>query len=414
MIHRITQKLAHLKRGRSRRGAWLLILLAVYLGSTGQTYATNQRDLVTMGINYFRLSVDCDGTSASFTGSDNIQIAFNFLATQSGMNAIAAAGIVGNLMAESSVNPKSSERGGQTIGIAQWEGQRDDALKAFAAAHGKPWDDLTVQLEFLWQEATTSYSTVLEHVKSATTPEDAAMQWMGPNVTSDGHNDTGGFENPAHATDHADRRRSNARDVYQKYASQIPGSSGGSITTATTTCGAANPGAFIEYKQCSYKGKTVPWADKPYGSGTICTSGCGPSAMAMIITNLTGQQITPDLTAAYGEAHGTVYSGGGSSWNIADVVGSHWGLKAQELGTDISKINATLQAGGLVLASGTGPDPFTDAGHFIVIRAVTPDGKWMTGNSAGYDSSKPYNPQEVMQSIIRHGDTWALTRATQV
>lgn len=423
MIRNITQRLEGLKpRGR---GTWLLIFLAVYMGSTGQTFAITQRDLVTEGIDYFRLSVDCDGTSASFTGSDNIQIAFNFLATQSGMNAVAASGIVGNLMAESSVNPQSVQGGKNSLtlppsifgsagyGIAQWTSEgRQKNLIAFAQQMGKQEGTMEVQLPFLWKEATTGYKTVLDHVEAATTPEDAAMQWMGPNIS--GPNDSGGFENPRHDVDHADVRRSNARNVYQKYASQVPGPSGGTVATAATPCGASNPGAFIEYKQCSYNGKTVPWADVPYGSGNVCSSGCGPSAMAMIITNLTGTQVTPGTTAAYGDKNGTVYSGGGSSWNIADVIGSHWGLKSQELGTDIQKINNALQNGALVLASGTGPDPFTKEGHFIVIRAVTPDGKWMTGNSANYDSSKPYDPQQVMQSIIRHGDTWALTKTTQV
>ena len=131
--------------------------------------------------------------------------------------------------------------------------------------------------------------------------------------------------------------------------------------------------------------------------------------MAMIITNLTGNRVTPDQTATYGAANGTLEKNGlgGSKWNIAEVVGSHWGLKSQDLGTDITKINQILQTGGLVLSSGTGADPYTPAGHFIVIRAVTSDGKWLTGNSANFDSSKPYDPAQV---IVNMRNAWGLTK----
>ena len=97
------------------------------------------------------------GSSATFTGlsgNDNAQKSFNFF-IKKGLSPAAAAGIIGNFMQESGCDPSKHQVGGPAQGIAQWEGARLEALYAFAASQGKPWDDLETQLEFLWQELTT-------------------------------------------------------------------------------------------------------------------------------------------------------------------------------------------------------------------------------------------------------------------
>ncbi|HSX05982.1 MAG TPA: phage tail tip lysozyme [Candidatus Saccharimonadales bacterium] len=375
------------------------------------------------------------GTS-TLQGNSNEQKAFNFFISQ-GLSPIAAAGIVGNLKEESQVDPTSVQGGKDSAtippsiydsggyGIAQWTSYgRQKNLIEYAQKNGVQLGDpsgvpgnLTVQLEFLWQEANNSYSTVLQHVKAAATPGDAATQWMGPNIT--GADRSGGFENPLASAAHEDVRRKNAEDIYKANIGSTPTAAAAATDTTGSSCAAADVSTdgFIEYKQCVYRQfskavqqESAQWAGKPYGHSTVCAAGCGPSSMAMIITNLTGQRITPDVTAAYGAAHGTqeALPDSGSLWNIADVVGSHWGLKSKELGRSVTNINTVLQAGGLVLATGRdAPDPFTVGGHFIVIRALTSNGEWMTGNSAGFDSSKPYTTDHVM-AYLR--DAWGLTK----
>ncbi len=175
------------------------------------------------------------------------------------------------------------------------------------------------------------------------------------------------------------------------------GCSGGSDFTANS---------FIVYDQSDPR-----WANLPYGDTTIAATGCGPAAMAMIITALTGKPITPDLTAAYGAANGTYDTNNDqSNSNIASVLAPNWGLKAAKLDAGVSTINTSLQAGGLVILAGTGPDPFTTQGHYIVIRGVTPSGNWKVGDSFPNATDKAeYNPAEVM-SLTSPGSVYVVSK----
>jgi hypothetical protein len=152
------------------------------------------------------------------------------------------------------------------------------------------------------------------------------------------------------------------------------------------------------------------WKDLPYSSSTIGVAGCGPSAMAMIISTLTGQKVTPVDTANYAASQGMYISGSGSSWQIGEVVAKQWGLKAEPLQKDIAQITQALQQGKLIITPGSGPKPFTSGGHFIVIRGVTPSGKFLVGDSGHKDTSdKEWDPQQIISSM-RPGGIYAISK----
>jgi TP901 family phage tail tape measure protein len=67
-----------------------------------------------------------------------------------GFSPAAAAGIVGNLRQESSLNPEMNTKEG--IGLASWIGSRRTALEQFAKAKHAPVLDAGVQLEFMFKE----------------------------------------------------------------------------------------------------------------------------------------------------------------------------------------------------------------------------------------------------------------------
>jgi len=124
-------------------------------------------------------SVDASGESYTMVGNSNAEKAYRYFVDKPrGLPDFQSAGIVGNLMGESSVNPRSSVNGNGTIGIAQWEGGRDDALKEFAAKKGKPWHDLLVQLDYLWYELNHSEKAAFEHLKSTKTVEEATTSFV--------------------------------------------------------------------------------------------------------------------------------------------------------------------------------------------------------------------------------------------
>jgi len=111
------------------------------------------------------LVAGCSGNAQ--TGSSEAELsspeksAYNFFISK-GLKDYQAAGIIGNLMQESSVNPNAIQYGGGPgRGIAQWSvgGRWDssyhDNVVWYAADHGvSPWA-LETQLDFIWYELTT-------------------------------------------------------------------------------------------------------------------------------------------------------------------------------------------------------------------------------------------------------------------
>ena len=86
------------------------------------------------------------------------KIAFEFFRNK-GLSRVQSAGIVGNLMQESSVIPTAVQYGGGPgRGIAQWSvggrwnSSHDDNVAWYAAAHGLSRWSLTTQLDFIWYE----------------------------------------------------------------------------------------------------------------------------------------------------------------------------------------------------------------------------------------------------------------------
>jgi len=258
------------------------------------------------------------GIDTNLVGNDNIEKAYNFLVA-AGLQNFQAAGVVGNLMQESGVNPNSDQPGGPGRGIAQWsEGGRWNVLIGWVAVgdhfpDGKPRtpESLEGQLAFMWHEMkdVAPWNETLPALKGSTTVEQA----------------TEAFENKFEkaGTPNMPNRIKYARQVLDKYGG------GGAQTNPTTgeavsDCPSNSGGnsqfldGFTVYNQCD-----PAWANKPYGSSTICPSGCGPSAMAMIITALTGQRVTPAETAAYAGSQGMYIPGVGSSWSVAPVLAKH-------------------------------------------------------------------------------------------
>lgn len=131
----------------------------------------------------------CIGGSSTLVGTDNAEKIFNFLISK-GLNAIQAAGVMGNLQAESNFDPGINEtnpavqgsRGG--YGIAQWTGSRRVDLEKAAEAKGVPVNDLAFQLDFMYNESANERKSIdypgvaeWEGLKRQTTVRDAVIYW---------------------------------------------------------------------------------------------------------------------------------------------------------------------------------------------------------------------------------------------
>ncbi len=92
-----------------------------------------------------------------------------------GLSKEQAAGIVGNLMTESSMNTKALNPYSGAYGIAQWLGSRKTAL--FNKYGNNP--TLDQQLDFIWHELNSSHSRGLRMLRQSNNPSDAAANAFG-------------------------------------------------------------------------------------------------------------------------------------------------------------------------------------------------------------------------------------------
>ena len=127
-----------------------------------------------------------------------------------------------------------------------------------------------------------------------------------------------------------------------------------------------------------------PWGSKPYGThGTIATSGCGPTSVAMVLTGLRGDLTGLDLdgdgildpyeAGVYSSEHGYRLDSG-TDWSFFKDIGEKAGLNVRQYDkSDYAKVLEELKSGHTVIAS-MGPGHFTSAGHFIVLVSVLEDG----------------------------------------
>lgn len=130
------------------------------------------------------------------------------------------------------------------------------------------------------------------------------------------------------------------------------------------------------------------YAHVSYGYGTtIATSGCCPTAMAMILTNITGQMITPIETANYSLKNGYRVEGNGTAWAFMPAVSSAYGVTCTQINTDAASISNSLLSGKLISMS-VNPGHFSSGGHFIVLRKVTEDGRIIVADPNSEERSK--------------------------
>ncbi len=114
---------------------------------------------------------------------NTVQTAFEFF-VKKGLTKDQAAGIVGNLMQESNVDPTAIQYGGGPgRGIAQWSvgGRWDsgaaDSVASYARRLGLSRWSLSAQLEFIWFEL-THYGYGFSSLKAATSVYSATIAFM--------------------------------------------------------------------------------------------------------------------------------------------------------------------------------------------------------------------------------------------
>lgn len=134
-----------------------------------------------------------------------------------------------------------------------------------------------------------------------------------------------------------------------------------------------------------------------YGTGTIATSGCAPTCIAMAASCISGGNVTPvDVARVAGDRY--YVPGSGSSWGIFAGTAPVWGMGCSSLGKSRESVRQELLAGHPVIAS-MGPGTFTRGGHFIVLRGITGEGKFLV-NDPNRKNYEGYGTDEFSMELV--------------
>lgn len=159
-----------------------------------------------------------------------------------------------------------------------------------------------------------------------------------------------------------------------------------------TTLVARNNGQFLTggAREVVYFDQTsAKWAEEPYGTDKIGGYGCGPAAMAMAVSTLTGTIIDPLQMAQHCVDNGYWAKRQGSYLSIVSGVAEDFDLRCRSIPVeeaDESVIAEYLSTGQLLVAL-MGPGHFTNGGHFILLRGITLEGTVLVADPASPERS---------------------------
>ena len=140
------------------------------------------------------------------------------------------------------------------------------------------------------------------------------------------------------------------------------------------------------------------------GQNTICTSGCGVTAYAMLVANLSDDTSFSPIEANNEATATSTCDSEGSRGTLftSTLVNYHEGFTATRLtydNTGVEKALDTIRAGGMVVANVQENSPFTDGGHWIIIRAIDEDGKVLVAdpNSSDRSTNESYDLSDLVE-----------------
>ena len=146
------------------------------------------------------------------------------------------------------------------------------------------------------------------------------------------------------------------------------------------------------------------YAETPYWSGTIHTSGCGPTSIAICLSGL-GQDTTPRYvidTCGLTYSNPDIMSEALNKLNVKNtLVGNGMCGDAHSLTEDVNIIKNHLSTGKPIMLSLAGGNKFTGGGHYVCLLGENSDGSIILSDPGHSDDrTKELIAGETVQSMV--------------
>lgn len=383
---------------------------------------------------------DCSDQLASgnlvLQGDDNEEKIFIFLTSNAfkhnnnkPLSQTQAAAIIGNFYKESALDPKAINPSSGATGIAQWLGGRLENLKKFSKEKSgndseESFYNLEMQLGFLKQELDSTEKKVLSDSDFLSNDiEKATLAFRKI------------FERPGEDEADDKTRAEKAKSSLEKFKDKTPKTNYSSNCTTTPTKFSGD--GFKIYMQTDPRWSSLPYSRCDVngipGKQTMYSHGCGVAAMTTILNNLNISVSIQDIIKMARSSGAEACDGGTNGYTLTKSVSEKYKLKYDFLSGIIkdppphqknfypevvkSSIEKALKDGRLVYISGTRElqkkddhfqSPFTSSGHFIVIRGINKNGKWLIAQVYGplkYSNNPEdeWDPDFLLGKTIRIG-----------
>lgn len=150
------------------------------------------------------------------------------------------------------------------------------------------------------------------------------------------------------------------------------------------------------------------WRYLPFGTDNIGGYGCGPVALAMVISSMTEYQPDPAFMCNWAYENGYWASGHGTYHTIVQGTSEAYGLHAEGISEFTpDAIRQSLMSGNMLVAL-MGPGHFTSCGHYIVLRGVTLTGEILVADPNSRERSLcVWDAQLIIDELSESNDNGA-------
>ncbi|WP_049728557.1 C39 family peptidase [Dorea sp. D27] len=198
-------------------------------------------------------------------------------------------------------------------------------------------------------------------------------------------------------------------------------SEAGSAPAGTAVPADAESPVVVSDSGCSmpvamYSQSDPSWAGYLYGGrDPMASYGCGPTALAIAVTSLTGQSVSPVDTAKWSYANGYFSPGRGSVHGLIPRGAESYGLKAEKLAAITPDSLRMVLSADKLLVLLMGPGDFSDTGHFIVAYGYDSSGCILIADPASPERSSVTWAAETLISQLSKtardgGPVWVLSK----